>query len=368
LLTYSATYNMRCPVILDLKSSFFSSYSQELDAKLAGWGWQKFRSGQVLEWVYTKLNANPEGMSNLPKECRQKLSQEIDFSTAEVVSHQVSADGTQKLLLKWPDGALAESVMIPDGRRRTACVSSQVGCPVGCRFCASGINGLSRNLTAGQIVEQIFALNKLLKPSEERISNVVFMGMGEPLANYANVIKAVRILHDPRGFNIGARKITISTVGVPLRMRQLAEEKLQLNLAISLHAPEEKLRRELIPWAEHFSIDDILDAARHYFDRTGREVTLEYILLAGVNDQQRQARQLARLCKSLRANVNLIRYNPVVELGFERPDARACMDFQSILRQAGVNSHLRKSRGRDIDAACGQLRRRQTGSAAASSE
>jgi 23S rRNA (adenine2503-C2)-methyltransferase len=343
---------------MDAKSSYFSSSAEQLDAIMAGWGWPKFRSAQIAEWVYGKLVVNPEEMSNLPKLCRQKLSQEIDFSTATIVAHQVSDDGTEKLLLRWPDGAVAETVMIPDGRRRTACVSSQVGCPVGCRFCASGINGLAKNLSAAQIVEQIFALNRLLQRKGERITNVVFMGMGEPLANYAKVMKAVRILHQPSGFNIGGRRITISTVGVPPKMRDLAGEKLPLNLAISLHAPEEKLRRELIPWAEHFSMDQILDAARYYFTRTGREVTLEYILLAGVNDQPHHARLLARLCKGLRANVNLIRYNPVVELGFERPDSPTCVRFQSILRKAGVNSHLRKSRGRDIDAACGQLRRR----------
>jgi 23S rRNA (adenine2503-C2)-methyltransferase len=243
-------------------------------------------------------------------------------------------------------------------------VSSQIGCPVGCKFCASGIDGLQRNLTAAQIVQEVFALNLLLAPAGERINHVVFMGMGEPLANYDNVMRAVRILHDPRCFNIGARKITISTVGLPPRMRQLAGEDLPLNLAISLHAPSEALRRTLIPWAEHFALADILGAARIYFEKTGREVTLEYILLAGVNDQPEQARQLVKVCKTLRANVNLIRYNPVAELGFERPAADACMKFQSILREQGVNAHLRKSRGRDIDAACGQLRRKEDDKAA----
>ena len=185
------------------------------------------------------------------------------------------------------------------------------------------------------------------------------MGMGEPLANYANVMKAVRILHEPAGLNIGARKITISTVGVPAKMRELAEEELPLNLAISLHAPNEALRRKLIPWAEHFSLPDILDAARFYFEKTGREITLEYILLAGVNDRPQHAKQLATLCKTLRANVNLLRYNEVAGLPFARPTAADVTDFQEILRRAGVNAHVRRSRGRDIDAACGQLRRKQ---------
>jgi 23S rRNA (adenine2503-C2)-methyltransferase len=261
--------------------------------------------------------------------------------------------------LTWPEGANAETVLIPEADRRTACVSSQVGCPVGCKFCASGINGVKGSLSAAQIVEQVFHLNLALKPARERITNVVLMGMGEPLANYANVVSAIRILHDPQGFNIGARRITLSTVGVPQRMRQLAEEGLPINLAISLHAPTESLRRELIPWAEHFPLEEILDAARCYFRKTGREVTLEYILLAGVNDRPDHAKQLARLSRTLRANVNLIRYNEVADLPFRRPKSGDVVHFQEILREAGVNAHVRKSRGRDIDAACGQLRRKQ---------
>jgi 23S rRNA (adenine2503-C2)-methyltransferase len=199
-----------------------------------------------------------------------------------------------------------------------------------------------------------------LKPEGEdaRVNHVVFMGMGEPMSNYAAVLQAIRILHDPKCFNIGARKITISTVGVPSKMRELAHENLPLNLAISLHAPNEPLRKELIPWANHFALEEILDAARHYFKETGREITLEYILLAGVNDRPEHAHQLARLCKTLRANVNLIRYNEVAGLPYGRPASRDVVKFQEILREAGVNAHVRKSRGRDIDAACGQLRRK----------
>jgi 23S rRNA (adenine2503-C2)-methyltransferase len=263
-----------------------------------------------------------------------------------------------KLVITWPDGANAETVMIPDADRRTACISSQVGCPVGCKFCASGINGVKGSLPAARIVEQVYELNVQLKPLGERITNIVFMGMGEPMANYANVMQAVRVLHDPGCFNIGARRITISTVGVPPKMRELANEGLPINLAISLHAPNEVLRKELIPWAEHFALEDILSAARYYFDQTGREVTLEYILLSGVNDRPEHARQLAKLCKTMRANVNLIRYNEVEGLPFGRPRGEDVMKFQEILRDNHVNAHVRKSRGRDIDAACGQLRRK----------
>lgn len=365
----------------------FGALPNELERTVTDIGWPKFRARQVLEWVYARLVTDPELMTNLARDHRARIATLLRFHTAAITRTQLSQDGTIKLLLTWPDGAQAETVMIPDGARRTACVSSQVGCPVGCRFCASGLDGVKGNLSAAQIVEQIFQLNRFMAqrdpatqplnvtgmtstgraPSSpgrdpdsspsRRITNIVFMGMGEPLANYANVMRAVRIIHDPACFNIGARKITLSTVGVPPRIRELADESLPLNLALSLHAPTEALRRELIPWANHFKLDDILDACRYYFDRTGREITLEYILLAGVNDRPEHARQLAKLCKSIRANVNLIRYNEVQGLPYRRPESPDVMNFQNILRQAKVNAHVRKSRGRDIDAACGQLRR-----------
>ena len=338
---------------------FLGLLPERFDREVQGWGWPRFRAGQVRSWVYERLIWDVGQMTNLSLPHRRELGERVAFCTSDIVANQLSSDGTRKLLLNWPGGASAETVMIPDADRRTACISSQVGCPVGCKFCASGMNGVKGNLRADQIVEQIYRLNLLLKNSNEHVPNIVFMGMGEPLANYSNVMDAVRVLHAPSCFNIGARRITISTVGVPAKMRELANEQLPLNLAISLHAPNEKLRRQLIPWAEHFALEDILDAARYYFDRTGREVTLEYILLSGVNDQPEQARELARLCRTLRANVNLIRYNPVDTLPFIRPRSEDVVRFQGILRDQGVNAHVRKSRGRDIDAACGQLRRKQ---------
>src|SRR4051812_20892955 len=243
---------------------FFGLTPAELDAAVIEWGWPKFRAQQLRDWVYGKLVADPGGMTNLSKRDQDLLRSRATFATSVVTTHQASSDGTQKLLLTWPDpagGGVAECVMIPDGERRTACISSQVGCPVGCRFCASGINGVKGNLTAAQIVEQVFRLNEMLAPrGGERITNIVFMGMGEPLANYTNVMQAVNVLHDPTCFNLGARRITISTVGVPAKMRQLAREGLPINLAISLHAPNKPLRKQLIPWAEHFALPDILDA------------------------------------------------------------------------------------------------------------
>ncbi|CAN5414801.1 23S rRNA (adenine(2503)-C(2))-methyltransferase RlmN [soil metagenome] len=372
---------------LPARPDFFSLSPQAFDALTVEWGWPKFRAAQVRDWVYKKGVVHPNRMSNLSFADRERLTQALTFGDSEISVHQRSEDGTIKLLLRWPDGSSAETVMIPDGKRFTACVSSQVGCPVGCKFCASGIGGAKGNLSAGQIVEQVIRLNQVMAESDEatkrhsdgadessspspprragtpslarQITNVVFMGMGEPLANYANVMSAIRILHDTNCMNLGARRMTISTVGVPPKIRELAREELPLNLAISLHAPNEHLRRELIPWAEHFSIEEILSAARYYFDQTGREITLEYILLAGVNDRPEHARQLAQVCQTLRANVNLIRYNEVATLPFGRPTSDDVMTFQSILRHNNVNAHVRKSRGRDIDAACGQLRRKE---------
>jgi 23S rRNA (adenine2503-C2)-methyltransferase len=336
---------------------FFDCRPQSLGAIVRQWGWPAFRAKQICKWVYERLIVDPALMTNLAKSDRNMLAASMDFASGEVVRKQESDDGTKKVLITWADGKNAESVLIPEELRLTACLSSQVGCPARCRFCASGADGFQANLSAGQIVEQVFQINRLLEEGR-RVNHIVMMGMGEPLANYANVIEALHILHDPLGFNIGARKITVSTVGIPDKTRQLAGEGLPVNLAISLHAPNEALRRELIPWAEHFKLDEILAAARYYFEKTGREITLEYILLAGVNDRPEHARQLVKLCGTLRANVNLIRYNEVEGLPYRRPDTQAVRGFEAILHKGGVNAHVRKSRGRDIDAACGQLRRR----------
>jgi 23S rRNA (adenine2503-C2)-methyltransferase len=337
---------------------FYGLTAAGVDAVVQGWGWPKFRGKQLRDWVYGKGIADPGAMTNLSPRDRATVIEQCSFGTASIVRNQRSEDGTLKLLLRWPDGAEAETVMIPDGDRRTACVSSQVGCPVGCKFCASGMEGVKGNLSAAQIVEQVIALNTAMAGGG-RINQIVFMGMGEPLANYANLMQAIHVLHDPGCLNIGARRITISTVGVPLKMRQLAGEQLPINLAISLHAPNEPLRKQLIPWAEHFALEDILEAGRFYFEQTGREITLEYILLSDVNDRPEHARELVRVCRTLRANVNLIRYNEVDGLPFGRPTAGAVVAFQETLRRGGVNAHVRRSRGRDIDAACGQLRRKE---------
>ncbi len=345
---------------------------------IKSWSWPKFRADQVLEWVYRSAVADPAAMTNLSIRDRQILAERITFLSGEPIVDVTGSDGTRKLLIRWPtalargsradsgvslpvmDGAGAaqetECVMIPTDDRCTACISSQVGCPVGCTFCASGIGGLDGNLTAGRIVEQVWLLHRDLHAQECRISNVVFMGMGEPLANYAAVMQAVRTLMAPWALNIGGRRITISTVGLPLAIERLANEGLPVTLAISLHAPNDELRRRLIPWAEYTTIADLMDAGRYYFSQTGREVTLEYIMLGGVNDQPQHADELASVARTLRANVNLIRYNEVAGLPYERPGDNTVRRFQEVLRQSGVNAHIRASRGRDIAAACGQLR------------
>ncbi len=342
----------------------------ETPESLAPWlaeaGEPAFRGKQIFEWVYRRRAESFEAMSNLPKLLRDRLAEAFEIYTSSIARRADSSDGTIKLLLAWPDGATSECVMIPDGDRRTVCIGSQVGCPVGCRFCASGIDGVERNLTAGQIVEQVMRVEQICRdvdrvPDEttlHQLSNIVMMGSGEPLANYQHVMAAVRILNAPWGLHIGARKITISTVGLPKQIRKLAEEGLQVNLALSAHAPNDALRRELIPWAEQIGLAELVAACRHYFEKTGREITFEYILLAGVNDRAEHAEQLAKLVKQLRCNVNLIRYNPVSPLPFGRPTSDATTRFQAILRKSGVNAHVRKSRGMDIDAACGQLRRK----------
>lgn len=359
------------------RQHILSITAEQFAAFLAEHGEPAYRAKQVFDWVYRQGADTFAAMTNLSKPLRALLPEHWDIYTSRISRRQEATDGVIKLLLEWPDGANSECVLIPDEGRHTACISSQVGCPVGCRFCASGLNGLERQLTAGQIVEQAMRIRQLLETgthlvsgpahptgrnhdapaSTERLSNIVFMGLGEPLANYANVVAAIRLINAETGMNIGARKITLSTVGLPSQMMRLANENLQINLAISLHAPTDELRREIIPWAEKIAIDELVEAARYYFEKTGREVTIEYVLLGNLNDGPEQANQLVSLARKMRCNVNLIRYNAVPGLPFERPTSFAAHKFAERLRSRGINTHIRKSRGQTIDAACGQLRR-----------
>lgn len=368
---------------MDRRPHFFDHTPDSLSELLSGWGMPGFRAKQVMDWVYAKGVADPLAMTNLGKADRQLLADRLMFIDGSAIRHQQASDGTQKLLIDWsvphdPAGrgtslqvlgssaTQTECVMIPyDGdhsgkARRTACISSQVGCPVGCKFCASGLGGLDGNLTTGQIVQQVWQLNQLPQvrgpEGDGRITNVVFMGMGEPMANLRSVLPAVRTLAADWGIGLSARKITVSTVGVPAGIRKLADLDLPVTLAISLHAPNDEVRKRIIPWAEFVSIAQLIEAGQAYFSKTGREITLEYILLGGVNDQAEHARELTTVARKLRSNINLIRYNEVDGLPFLRPDDQDVHRFQTILKQAGINTHIRASRGRDIAAACGQLR------------
>ncbi len=367
---------------MDPQPHIFDLTPESLGDCLTGWDMPAYRAKQVLEWVYSHGITDPSKMTNLGKADQQILAERMTFVRGQVLGHQLATDGTQKLLVDWSlehqdtidnhalpvlgdRASQTECVMIPandstPGKpRRTACISSQVGCPVGCKFCASGLGGLDGNLTAGQIIQQVWQLAQL--DGVGRISHVVFMGMGEPLSNFAEVTRAVKTLTAPWGLGISGRRITISTVGLPSQIRRLADIDLPITLAISLHAPNDALRRELIPWAESVSIDQLVDAGRHYFNKTGREITLEYILLGRVNDQPGHAKELAVVAKRLRSNINLIRYNEVDGLPYARPTDSDVYRFQQLLRSAGVNCHIRASRGRDIAAACGQLRHEHQG-------
>ncbi|MDP7009665.1 MAG: 23S rRNA (adenine(2503)-C(2))-methyltransferase RlmN [Phycisphaerales bacterium] len=326
-------------------------FPRDIDALVAELGMPPFASKQILSWMYQKGVAHVDEMTNISKVNREAIANRIFFRRSTKAIEKIASDKTRKLLLTWDHGNnTTETVLIPTPKRQTACVSSQIGCPVGCTFCASGIGGTEGNLSVGQIVEQVILLGS-------NITNIVFMGMGEPLANYNAVTRAIRILNASWGCGIGARKITISTVGLPKAIERLATFDIPVTLALSLHAPNDTLRKQLIPWAEFASIDEILTSCNKYFTATRREITLEYLLLGGVNDRVAQAKELAELCHTLRCNVNLIRYNEVDGIAYKRPQTEQVHRFQEALQKAGVNVHIRASRGRDIEAACGQLRK-----------
>jgi 23S rRNA (adenine2503-C2)-methyltransferase len=333
-----------------------------LGTVLATGGEPTYRAEQVLAWVFRRGAAEFSAMTDLPRGLRERLGGELRVLAGREVERREAQDGTVKLLLRWPDGGSTETVMIPasdHGRpRRTVCLSTQVGCDVGCRFCASGIGGALRDLTVGEVLEQALRVDRLLRERGERLTHAVFMGMGEPLANYAVTVEAVRRLAAPWALGLSQRRITVSTVGLPKQIERLAGEGLHATLALSLHAPNDGLRRRLIPWAHGVELARLLAACRGYFAATGRELTLEYCLLAEVNDLPQHAGELARIARDLRAHVNLLLYNPVPGLPYERPSRNRAIGFLKRLRAKGVRAHLRESRGLEADAACGQLRRR----------
>jgi len=327
----------------------------QLRAAAEQFGQKPYRADQLADWVYHKGVADPAEMTNVPN----AFAKQFDILTSRIAGRTDSTDGTIKLLIALADGEHVETVLIPAGDRATACVSTQAGCAMGCRFCASTLGGLRRNLSAEEILQQLLHLRAA---GGRRITNVVFMGMGEPLANYNATVSAVRAIVDPDRFGLSARHVTVSTLGLPAKIRRLAREDLPITLAISLHAPNDTLRRELIPAAAATTLEQILAAAEKFYQARHREVTLEYLLLAGVNDTNLCADGLGRIAKRLRCNVNLIRYNPVEGLPYQRPSQTRVDNFAGRLRRAGVNAHIRRSRGLDASAACGQLRRQVSAS------
>jgi 23S rRNA (adenine2503-C2)-methyltransferase len=341
----------------------------QLETQLEVGGEPTYRARQIVGWIFQRLVTDFGKMTDLPAALRQRLDREYSILAARELDRSTAPDGTIKTLLQWPDGATTETVMIPSEdrrsggptrQRRTVCLSTQVGCDVGCRFCASGIGGAQRNLSVGEVVEQALRVAQHLEEQGDRLSHVVFMGMGEPLANYDVTVAAVRHLNAQWGLGLAQRRITVSTVGLPTQIERLSQEGLQITLALSLHAPNDELRRDLIPWATGVPLASLLKACESYFRSTRREVTLEYCLLADTNDSHEHAAQLAAIARRLQAHVNLLLYNPVENLPFSRPSEARAHGFLAELRRLGVNAHLRQSRGLETDAACGQLRRRHS--------
>jgi 23S rRNA (adenine2503-C2)-methyltransferase len=327
-------------------------------------GQPALRARQLRRWVVAGRAESFEQMTDLPLGLRRDLSVEFVPLSSHSARHLESADGTHKLLLRLHDGQLIECVLIQENDRRTACISTQVGCGMGCVFCASGLDGVARNLTAGEILEQLVRLRNLL-PADERLTNMVVMGMGEPLANLDNLIAALAVATHKDGLGIGARHITISTVGLPVKMRRLADLGKQYHLAVSLHAPDDELRTRIVPTNDQTGIRDILDAADYFFEKNGRRVTFEYVLLRDLNDRPEHAHALAHLLKGRCAHVNLIPFNDVAGLPYRRPTDEAVSAFVRRLKEEGLSVKVRKRKGSEIDAACGQLRRSEPGAVTA---
>lgn len=317
----------------------------------------KFRAKQIRRWIFQGRAESFDDMSDVPQGLRDELSLAFQLWTTSIVRHDIAADGTEKLLLEVSGGGRIECVLLFDGNRRSICVSSQVGCAMGCVFCASGLDGVDRNLTRGELLEQMLRLQRLL-PDDERLSHIVMMGMGEPLANLDHMLQALGDASDQDGLGISARRITISTVGLPAAIDKLVARKSRFQLAVSLHAPHDALRNQLVPVnAKSGGLDAILAASDRYFEASGRRLTFEYVLLADVNDRLEHAQQLAAVLRGRPALLNVIPYNPVAGLPYATPSAARQRTFRETLEQAGINVHFRQRKGDEINAACGQLRR-----------
>lgn len=337
---------------VDLKSLNYD----ELSAFIKEIGEPAFRAKQLYEWLHVHHVKSLEDMTNLPKSLREKLADTTTFTSLEQIRLQESQiDGTRKYLFALEDGNMVESVWMKYEHGNSVCISSQVGCKMGCRFCASTIDGWLRNLTPAEMLDQIYRIES---DTKERVSNVVVMGTGEPLDNYDNLLKFIRLLTDEHGLNISQRNITVSTCGIVENIYRLAEEKLAITLAISLHAPTQDKRKEIMPVANKYDLDELIVACKDYFDKTGRRVSFEYSLIAGVNDTDEDVRELGKLLKGMNCHINLIPVNPIEERDFKSPGRKAAQQFQKKIEKYVKFVTIRREMGRDIDGACGQLRRK----------
>lgn len=329
---------------------------EELQEEMAALGEKKFRAKQLYEWLHVKLAGSFDEMTNLSRELRERLNEAYTIFPVEMLERQESnLDGTNKFLFMLHDQNVVESVLMRYKHGNSVCISSQVGCRMGCRFCASTIGGLVRNLSASEMLGQVYAIQRI---TGERVSNVVIMGTGEPLDNYENFLRFIRLLTDEHGLHISQRNVTVSTCGIVPKMRELAEEDLQITLALSLHGTTQEKRKELMPVANKYGLQDVLHACDEYFEKTGRRITFEYSLVHGVNDTDEDAAELVRILKPRNCHLNLIPVNPVRERSFVRPSRKNALNFKNKLEKSGINVTIRREMGADIDGACGQLRRR----------
>ena len=329
---------------------------EDLEELMISMGQKKYRATQIFKWIYERGVTNFDEMSDISLSFREVLKNEFTLSIPTIYKKQISSDGTIKLLLSLGDDSKIETVLMRYNYGLVACVTSQVGCNMGCAFCASGLFKKQRNLEVHELVGQILVLNNLLKEENKKITHVVVMGTGEPFDNYDNVMKFIRILNNPHGFAIGARHLTVSTCGLVEKIREYANEGIQINLAISLHAPSDKIRNKIMPISLKYPLDQLMDAVKYYEATAKRRVTFEYILLEDINDSIENAKELAKLIKGTTSYVNLIPYNPVGELKYKRTSGNRVHRFMDALIKEGVNVTVRKEFGTDIDAACGQLR------------
>jgi 23S rRNA (adenine2503-C2)-methyltransferase len=335
---------------IDIKSLNYD----ELADYIVSIGEKKFRAAQLYSWMHEKLACSYDEMTNISDKLKKVLKENTLYTCLEPVRVQESQiDGTKKYLFRLYDGNLIESVFMRYHHGNSVCISSQVGCKMGCRFCASTLNGCVRNLEPSEMLDQIYRIQSL---TGERVSNIVIMGSGEPMDNYDNVVKFLGLINSDKGLNISQRNITVSTCGLVPRIKQLAELKLQITLAISLHAPNDELRKTMMPIAYTYSIEQIMDACRYYLSQTARRISFEYSLVKGVNDSPECARQLIKLVHGMNCHINLIPVNPIKERDYEQSEKNSIHNFKEILEKSGVNVTIRREMGRDIDGACGQLR------------